>query len=217
MDPKRILIVDDEVGAARLLKSNLEQTNDYLVRVQNAAAGALAAAEQFAPDLILLDVMMPDQDGGELASCFHTSPQLKHVRLCSYGGRQEGGSASRGGRIGGLPFLAKPADLPDVIACLEQHLGSPPDRVKDLCCISLTVQHGLGAHDSSKSCPQAQFLSRRSANHTLAFTRRLTQEPAQPISSRTKARRYGASSTTLNRWTGQTWTCGRRLRGRLPA
>jgi len=32
---------------------------------------------------------------------------------------------ARGGRIGGLPFLAKPADFPEVIACLEQHLGKP--------------------------------------------------------------------------------------------
>ena len=126
MDPKRILIVDDKVGAARLLKSNLEQTHDYLVRVENAAAGALAAAEQFQPDLILLDVMMPGQDGGELASCFHTSPQLKDVPIVFFTAavkKQE--VASRGGRIGGLPFLAKPADLPEVIACLEQHLGKP--------------------------------------------------------------------------------------------
>ena len=125
MDTKRILIVDDEVGAARLLKLNLEQTQRYVVRVENVATGALAAAEQFQPDLILLDVMMPGQDGGDLAGCFHASPQLKDVPIVFFtAAAKKEEVASRGGRIGGFPFLAKPADLPEVIACLEQHLGS---------------------------------------------------------------------------------------------
>jgi two-component system, OmpR family, response regulator len=127
MDKKRILIVDDEIKITRLLKLNLEQTNAYAVRVENAATSALAAAEQFQPDLILLDVMMPDQDGGELANRFHTSPQLKNIPIVFFTAaakKQE--VAAHGGRIGGLPFLAKPADFPEVIACLEQHLGKPP-------------------------------------------------------------------------------------------
>ena len=125
-EKKRILVVDDEIQITRLLKLNLEQTNDYVVRVENAATGALAAAEQFQPDLILLDVMMPGQDGGELASCFHTSPQLKEVPIVFFTAAvKKKEVAARGGRIGGFPFLAKPADFPEVIACLEEHLGKP--------------------------------------------------------------------------------------------
>ena len=126
MNKKRILIVDDEAGFARLLKANLEQTGRYEARVETVATRALATAEQFEPDLILLDVMMPGQDGGELANRFHISPPLKHVPIVFFtaAARKEE-VASRGGRIGGLPFLAKPADLPEVIACLEQQLGKP--------------------------------------------------------------------------------------------
>jgi CheY-like chemotaxis protein len=126
MDKKRILIVDDEVESARLLKSNLEQTGCYEARVENIASGALAAAEQFQPDLILLDVMMPGQDGGEVANWLHTRPQLKDIPIVFFTAaakREE--VASRGERIGGLHFLAKPADFSEVIACLEYHLRKP--------------------------------------------------------------------------------------------
>ena len=126
MNKKRILIVDDEAGAARLLKLNLEQTNDYVVRVETKPSAALAAAEDFQPDLILLDVMMPSMDGGEVAQSIRASPRLRSVKivfLTAATTRAE--VSSRGGRIGELPFLAKPADFPEVIACLEQHLGKP--------------------------------------------------------------------------------------------
>ena len=65
---KRILIVDDEGSITRLLKLNLEQTGDYEVATENVSKAALAAAEAFRPDLMLLDVMMPGLDGGALAS-----------------------------------------------------------------------------------------------------------------------------------------------------
>ena len=126
-EKKRILIVDDDIGITRLLKLNLEQTGDYIVRVEGAATGALAAAEHFHPDLILLDVMMPGLDGGELAGHFLASPQFKNVPIAFFtaAARKEE-VVSGGGRIGGLPFLAKPAELSAVIAFLNQHLGTSP-------------------------------------------------------------------------------------------
>jgi len=125
-DKKRILVVDDDTTITRLLKLNLEQTNDYEVRVENASTAALAAAHQFHPDLILLDVMMPGQDGGELAQCLQASPQLKEVPIVFFtAAAKKEEVAARGGRIGGMPFLAKPADVSQVLACIEQHLIKP--------------------------------------------------------------------------------------------
>src|ERR1051325_10259843 len=122
IEKKRILLVDDEKIITRLLKLNLEQTNNYLVRVENAATGALAAAEQFQPDLILLDIMMPGIDGGELAQRFQDSAQLKDVPVVFLTAAATKGEVFlNGGRIGGLPFLAKPVDMPEVIRCIETH------------------------------------------------------------------------------------------------
>ncbi len=124
-DKKRILVVDDEASITRLLKLNLEQTNDYIVRTENDAKAALSAAEEFLPDLILLDVMMPGLDGGELASRFQASAKFKAVPIVFLTAAATKGEVyARGGKVGGLPFLAKPVDLAEVVACLKQQLGS---------------------------------------------------------------------------------------------
>jgi CheY-like chemotaxis protein len=121
---KRILVVDDEPGLTRLVKLNLEKSGHYVVRAENVAAAALAAAEEFEPDLILLDVMMPGIDGGELANRLRASPQCSSVPiifLTAAALKEE--VIERGGLIGGLPFLAKPVDVSEILSCLRQHLG----------------------------------------------------------------------------------------------
>jgi CheY-like chemotaxis protein len=80
-EKKRILVVDDRAHDTRLLKLFLERTNDYVVREENDARAALSAADEFEPDLILLDVMMPVVDGGELAARFRASAKLKAVPI----------------------------------------------------------------------------------------------------------------------------------------
>lgn len=121
---KRILVVDDEPSITRLLKLNLEETGQYAVRAENDAKAAVFAAEQFQPDLILLDVLMPDLDGGQLASRLQASPKLEGVPivfLTAAATKKE--VYNRGGKVGGLPFLAKPVDLNEVLACLKEHLS----------------------------------------------------------------------------------------------
>jgi len=125
-EKKRVLVVDDETSITRLLKLNLEQTGDYLVRTENSSKAAPAAAAEFRPHLILLDVMMPGQDGGELASAFHAQQATQNVPivfLTAAVTREE--VRTRHGLIGGQPFLAKPVNLHEVLACLERHLGPP--------------------------------------------------------------------------------------------
>jgi CheY-like chemotaxis protein len=121
---KRIMVVDDEPSITRLLKLNLEQTGRYEVCGINNAALALSAAREFQPDLILLDVMMPHLSGDDLANQIHASPRLKDTPIIFLTALATPGEvSSHGGLIGGLPFLAKPVDLPEVMGCIEKHLG----------------------------------------------------------------------------------------------
>ncbi len=120
---KRILVVDDEPSITRLLKVNLEDTENYIVEVENSALKVIDRTRQFQPDLILLDVMMPDGDGGEVASQIQERfKNLPIVFLTAAATKEE--VSSHKGRIGGLPFLAKPVDMSEVISCIEQQLGT---------------------------------------------------------------------------------------------
>ena len=123
-EKKRILVVDDQARDTRLMKLYLERTNDYVVREENNAKAATSAAEEFQPHLILLDVMMPGMDGGELAACFRASPKLKAVPIVFLTAAVTKAEVKAGGgQIGKHSFLAKPVVLTEVVACLKHHLG----------------------------------------------------------------------------------------------
>jgi two-component system, OmpR family, response regulator len=119
---KRILVVDDEPQDTHLLKAFLER-NQYVVKEENDSRAALSAAEEFNPDLILLDVLMPEMDGGELAARFEANPKFKGIPIVFLTSKitKEEADHCRG-RIGKYRFLAKPIVLPEVLACVEEHL-----------------------------------------------------------------------------------------------
>lgn len=75
--------MDDEAGFTRLVKLNLEQTGNFVVRAVNDATNALQVAREFKPDLILLDIVMPKIDGGDIAARINEDIDLKKLRLFS--------------------------------------------------------------------------------------------------------------------------------------
>ncbi|MEY2600452.1 MAG: hypothetical protein RLZZ142_2711, partial [Verrucomicrobiota bacterium] len=78
---KRVFIVDDEVGFTRLLRLTLEKTGSYLVREENHGPNALESAKSFRPDIIFLDVVMPELEGGEIAKILRAEPTLASVPI----------------------------------------------------------------------------------------------------------------------------------------
>ncbi|MBN2505321.1 MAG: response regulator [Verrucomicrobia bacterium] len=127
MDKKRILIVDDEESFTRMVKLNLEKTGSFEVREENKATYALAAAREFKPDLILLDVIMPTMDGGDVAAHFENDRHLKNIPvvfLTATVSRREAGPA--GLNSGGSLFLAKPVSLENLIKCINENVRKTP-------------------------------------------------------------------------------------------
>lgn len=122
MDKKRILVVDDEAIVTRTLKMYLEGTGSYEVRTENEGTKALPAAREFDPDLVLLDLIMPDTDGATVAAEIKEDEALKDtpiVFLTALVSQQEVGPSGKD--IGGHPFLAKPVDPEKVVEAIEQH------------------------------------------------------------------------------------------------
>lgn len=126
MDKKRILVVDDEAAVTRMIKLNLEATEAYEVKMENSANHALATAVEFQPDLIFMDVMMPGMDGGQLASLVQAHPKLKSVPIVFLTAAVSKTEVLKGGgRIGGLPFMAKPVNTLEMLACIHRCLPAP--------------------------------------------------------------------------------------------
>jgi CheY-like chemotaxis protein len=120
---KRVLIIDDEASFTRLLKLNLHHTGRYTAEAVNDPAQAVAVAREFSPDVILLDVMMPGMDGGEVAAHIQASPKLKKTPIVFLTAAVKKGEVeSCRGYVGGLPFIAKPVDMEEVVGCIEKSL-----------------------------------------------------------------------------------------------
>jgi CheY-like chemotaxis protein len=122
---KRILVIDDEPDFTYMLKLSLESMGYYRVAVENEAARAVRAAREFAPDLIVLDIMMPGLDGSEVAARIRTDPELRDVpvlfmtALVSHR-EARGGSCSSGGQT----FLPKTLGTGKLIECIEEKLAA---------------------------------------------------------------------------------------------
>ena len=122
MKRRRILLVDDEVGMTRALAMYLEETGGCDVRVENAGSRALQAAREFRPDLIFLDIVMPDAEGGTLAAEIRADPILRDTPVVFLTALvSQHVTHGKPAQIGGHPFLAKPVDPDVVLACIEKY------------------------------------------------------------------------------------------------
>jgi CheY-like chemotaxis protein len=124
---RRILIVDNDRNSTHLVKVLLEKTGRYLVFEENDSTRAHQTARNFRPDLIFIDVVMPDRDGGEIAAQIQADPELQYTPIVFLTALVTRAEASTGLRIDEHPFLAKPIDIQELIKAIEAHV---PARAK---------------------------------------------------------------------------------------
>lgn len=124
MRSTRILIIDDEPDFTALLRANLMEAGDFLVREVNDSADAVKVAREFCPHLCVIDVVMPGMDGGDIVAKFRQDPQLKDVPVMMLTALVEENPESADGetQTGGLPFVSKTSDFQTILACIEKHL-----------------------------------------------------------------------------------------------
>jgi DNA-binding response OmpR family regulator len=121
MNARRILIVDDEPQFTRMVGQHLEQAGGFEVREENHSANALSVARQFNPDLVLLDVLMPGMDGGELAERMRADATLAHTPIVFLTATITPEEARERGRDSGFLFLSKPVQFAELVECINQH------------------------------------------------------------------------------------------------
>ena len=121
-EKRRILIVDDDPESTHLVKVLLEKTGGYLVLEENDANKAYQSAQNFRPDVILLDIMMPETDGGEVAAQIDADPELQRTPIIFLTALVTKPEIKTGLRIQGHRSLAKPISIPELINGIEESL-----------------------------------------------------------------------------------------------
>lgn len=122
---KKILIIDDEAGFTKLMRMNLERDGEYEVRIENHSVHALKTAQEFQPDLILLDLVMPGLDGGDVHALFQADSTLRKVPVIMLTALVAHGETSSGAvaQAGGVAVLPKPVEMATLRSCIRETLG----------------------------------------------------------------------------------------------
>lgn len=119
---KNVLIVDDNPNNLRLLSQMLVE-RDYKVRAVLNGLRALAAVQSSRPDIILLDVMMPEMDGYEVCARLRADPTTADIPIIFISALGETEDKIRAFEVGGVDYVSKPFQVDEVLARLETHLG----------------------------------------------------------------------------------------------
>lgn len=117
-----ILVVDDTSENLRLLASILEPLG-YEVRPVTSGRQALAAAQHAAPDLVLLDVNMPEMSGYEVCEAFKARPELREIPIVFLTALSDIADKVKAFSVGGVDFISKPFHLEEVQARVKTHLA----------------------------------------------------------------------------------------------
>ncbi|MCX9025333.1 MAG: response regulator [Candidatus Methanoperedens sp.] len=119
---KKILVVDDEKGIVSALKISLESDN-YKVFEAYTGDGAIRKAHSEVPDLILLDLMLPDMTGYEICNKLRKDPLTRSIPIIMLTGLGETGRIA-GLDLGADDYITKPFDLKELKAKIRNVLLS---------------------------------------------------------------------------------------------
>lgn len=123
---KRILIADDEPNIVAAIEFLLKQRGHEVHTALDGAA-ALAIAEEVVPDLVLLDVMMPQTSGYEVCQKLRRRPEWRHIKIIMLSAKGRESEIVRGLTLGADLYVTKPFSTRDLMAKIESLLAASPD------------------------------------------------------------------------------------------
>lgn len=120
-ETKRILIVDDDPAAVELIQYLLEREGFQTSLAVNGAQG-IAMAKEKQPDLILLDVMLPEMDGFQVCQQLRADPSIARLPIIMLSARAQTSDLETGQEAGADLYLTKPLDLTELIQAVTRLL-----------------------------------------------------------------------------------------------
>ncbi len=125
--PKKILVVDDESDVTELVAYHLK-AKGFTVETLNDPNGSIGLARSFMPDLVILDVMMPDLNGIQICRMLRADPKLKAVPVVFLTAKAEEGDRIQGLETGADDYICKPFSTKELILRVQtilRRLGGP--------------------------------------------------------------------------------------------
>ena len=123
---KKILVVEDDLLNRMFLCATLE-AGGYAVRMVSDGAHVVAAAEEFAPDLVTMDINLPNVSGVQLIRTLKAKPRFRDLpilAITAYVGKGEEAHIRQAGSAG---YMAKPVRIGPLLASVETLLGEPAE------------------------------------------------------------------------------------------
>jgi CheY-like chemotaxis protein len=121
MNKKEILIVDDDIIAQNMLRTTLSGAGYSVAAASNGMEGIKLAAER-QPSLIVLDIMMPDIDGGEVAEILRKDPKTVNIPIIFLSSLVSEEEEKTGGKKGIVSFLSKPYNREKLLNEVRKYL-----------------------------------------------------------------------------------------------
>ncbi len=147
---EKILVVDDDIDTLRLVGLMLERQG-YQVIVANNGKQALTMAESEQPDLVLLDVMMPDIDGYEVTRKLRENPRTNLIPIIMFTAKTQTDDKLLGFEVGADDYVTKPTQPRELFAHIKAVLGRTakarevaPPRERGYTIGVLSAKGGLG-------------------------------------------------------------------------
>ena len=120
-DEQAILMVDDNPANLQVLQATLEGKGYRLLAARDGAS-ALAAAAKAAPDLVLLDIMLPDMDGFDVCRRLKSDPETSEIPVIFLSALEHTQDKVKGFELGAVDYITKPFQSEEVIARVHTHL-----------------------------------------------------------------------------------------------
>jgi two-component system alkaline phosphatase synthesis response regulator PhoP len=163
--PKRILVVDDDKEIVRLVRAYLEQSG-FEVLVAYDGETALHAMRHDRPDLVVLDLMLPDRDGWDITRVVRSTPALSKLPIIMLTARVEDTDKIVGLELGADDYVTKPFNPQVVVTGQRQVL-----RVRDITLDLDRHEVSIGGRPVSLTSTEFEFLRALMQTPGHAFTR----------------------------------------------
>lgn len=127
MEKTKILIVDDEKVFCRMTKMNLEEEGSFEVRTETSGGRAFSAVKEFMPDVILLDISMPDINGIDVLAELKRDEKTKDIPVIMVTCKQDQFDRRKTLELGAYEYVTKPVDSYLLIRQIENVINKKKD------------------------------------------------------------------------------------------